>query len=116
MGPIHAQLATTMALYYLVVGLWGLLLGLRRSELDGGYRGALVLALGLAVLQGLVGLGLMVFEGRFPRETHYLYGVSAIVTLPLVHWFVATRVNPPLVYGLGCLFMFGLALRGMATF
>ena len=116
MGLVHAQLANTMALYYLAVGLWGLFLGVRRTGLDGSYRAALVLALGIAVVQALVGLAMILVEGRVPRETHYLYGTSAVVTLPLVHWFVATRVNPPLVYGLGCLFMFGCALRGMVTY
>lgn len=117
MSGVHGQLATTMVLYYCVLGLWGLVFVLRQREIDASYRGALVLAECLAILQIVVG-GILLFigGGNSPRQdSHYLYGVSAVVTLPLVHVFLAGRLPPALAYALGCFFMFGLAIRGIVT-
>lgn len=104
-----------MVLFYGVLGLWGLFLGVRGMPVSGSYRGALILAQGLAVVQLIAGVALL-FLGPPPRQdAHYLYGISAVLTLPLVHVFLAERIPPPLAYGLGTLFMFGLAIRGIVT-
>src|SRR4051794_659594 len=107
MAQIHIQIANTMALFYLALGLWGLFLTVRRSGIDASYRAALFLAEGVAVVQVLVGVALLFFGTYRPSDVHYLYGGSAVVTLPLVHQFLATRFPPTLAYALGCLFMFG---------
>ena len=86
--------------------------------MDGAYRGALVIGGGLGALQLLVGVVLLLTLGHGPRDDlHYLYGLSVIVTLPLIHQYLGgrRRVAPTLAYGLGALFMMGLALRGFAT-
>jgi hypothetical protein len=109
-------IARAMVLYYVLVGVWGLFLAVRHAPLDSAYRGALFIGVGLGLVQLLVG-GLLFMVGRRPRDDlHYLYGLSLIVTLPLVHQYLAgRRVPPALVYGLACLFMMGLALRGITT-
>jgi hypothetical protein len=116
MVELHQLIARMLVLYYALVGLWGVALGIGRRPVDGGYRGALILAGGLAVVQALVGLVLLA-SGLRPRDDlHYLYGLSVIVALPLVHQYLAgRRVPAALVYGLACLFMVGLALRGITT-
>ena len=113
---VHVLVARAMVLYYLLVGLWGVFLGLRRASMDGAYRGALVIGVGLGFVQLLVGVVLF-FLGTRPRDDlHYLYGLSVIVALPLVHQYLAgRRVPAALVYGLACLFMMGLAIRGITT-
>ena len=45
MGLVHAQLANTMALYYLAVGLWGLVAGERNNNFGVFAAGALLAAI-----------------------------------------------------------------------
>ncbi len=106
-----------MVLFYALVGLWGVVQGIRRKPLDGSYRGALILAEGLGIIQLLVGVLLLFVVSARPRDDlHYLYGLSVVVTLPIVNQYLADRRLPaPLAYGLGCLFMAGLAIRGITT-
>jgi|SRR5919204_4538717 hypothetical protein len=110
------MIAQVLVLYCAVVGIWGVFLGIRNAPLDGSYRAALLLAEAVAVLQLLVGLVLLVVGPPVRNDLHYLYGLSLIVTLPLVHQYLAgRRMRAPLAYGLACLFMAGLAIRGITT-
>jgi hypothetical protein len=116
MDQVHVLIARAMVLYYLLLGLWGLWLAVRRVEFDSAYRGALIIGVGLGLAQLLVGLVLVVVGTRPRDDLHYLYGLSIIVTLPLVHQYLSgRRLRPTLAYGLCCLFMMGLALRGITT-
>lgn len=116
MTTAHALAAQTVLWFYTVVGVWGLWLGFRRSPMDGSYVGALVLAQITSFIPVVTGLALLATGGRSFNEVHYLYGMSLIVTLPLVHQFLAGRgMSAPTAFGLGCLFMAGLAVRGMDT-
>jgi hypothetical protein len=117
MPAIHATIAQALVLYCTVLGIWGILLGLRSAPVNASYRGALVLAVGMALLEILVGGALLLFLGLRARDDlHYLYGLSLIVTLPLAHQYLAgRRMRAPLAYGLACLFMAGLAIRGITT-
>jgi hypothetical protein len=113
---LHVLIARAMVLYYLLVGLWGLFLAVRNLELDAAYRGALIIGLGLGFAQLVVGAVLFVLGTRPRDDLHYLYGLSVIVTLPLVHQYLAgRRLSAPLAYGLASLFMMGLSLRGITT-
>jgi hypothetical protein len=116
MVELHQLIARSFVLYCALVGLWGLVLGIRKAPLDGTYRGALFIAGGLGLVQALVGVGL-VLSGLRPRDDlHYLYGLSVIVTLPLVAQILANRRwRATLVYGIACLFMMGLGIRGITT-
>ncbi|HEX2184262.1 MAG TPA: hypothetical protein VHN78_01995 [Chloroflexota bacterium] len=117
MPAIHATIAQALVLYCTALGLWGVFLGLRGAPLDASYRGALVLAVGMAVVEILIGGVLLLVLGLRARDDlHYLYGLSLIITLPLVHQYLAgRRMRAPLAYGLACLFMAGLAIRGITT-
>jgi heme A synthase len=113
---LHMLIARALVLYLIVVGVWGVFLGIRRHELDRAFRGALVIGVALGVVQALVGIGL-VASGRRPADNlHYLYGATIIVTLPLVASYIAARqFSRPLAYGLASLFMAGLAIRAITT-
>ncbi|MBI2755602.1 MAG: hypothetical protein HYX52_02730 [Chloroflexi bacterium] len=116
MVEAHALLANAMRLYFGLVGVWGVVLGLMKRPVDSSYRGALYIAFGLAVVQAAVGVFLVLFGPRRPEDIHYLYGASVIITLPLVRQYLAGRWDrAALAYGLGCLFMFGLTLRAIST-
>ena len=119
MDALHVLVARAMVLYYLLVGIWGVFLAVRGpgAPLDAAYRGALSIGLALGVIQLLIGVLLLLLGPARPRDDlHYLYGLSVIVTLPLVHQYLSgRRLRPTLAYGLGSLFMMGLALRGITT-
>ena len=116
MSEVHRLIAQSMVLYYALIGLWGVVLAVRKAEFGSTYRGALFIGVGLGVLQALVGLTLLV-GGRGPRDDlHYLYGLSVIVTLGLVHQYIQNRrFSRVLAYGLASLFMMGLSIRAITT-
>ena len=105
-----------MVLYYVVVGAWGIVLAVRKAEVAPSYRGALVIGVALGVVQAVVGVVLVASGVRPADNLHYLYGVSVIVTLPLVASYLAERrFSRALGYGLATLFMAGLAIRAITT-
>jgi heme A synthase len=113
---LHQTFARMLVLYYAIVGLWGLFLAVRKSGLSPSYRGALVIGVGLGVLQALLGIGLLVTGLRPADNLHFLYGATVILTLPLVmSYIVDKRVSRPLAFGLASLFMAGLAIRAITT-
>ena len=116
MLELHTLIARALVLYFALVGAWGVFLGLRKRELDPGFRGAVVIGVALGVLQALVGIVLVASGLRPADNLHYLYGASVIVTLPLVGSYIADkRFSRPLAYGLATLFMAGLAIRAITT-
>lgn len=115
MTALHGQIAMALVLYYVLVGLWGLGLGLAGRPVDSSYRGALYLAIAVAAVQVVTGVALLLVGLRPRDDLHPLYGLSLLVTLPVAHQYLARRWRPPLAYGLACLFMAGLAVRGITT-
>src|SRR5215213_4534607 len=117
MELIHRTLGTMSLYYTFLMGLWGLFLFLRRQGPDGNYNGALIIAEGIFVLQGIVGVLLAVTGAAPGREIHFLYGISTLLTLPLA--FILTRgrtdSRTALIYGLAMFFLWGLALRAFDT-
>ena len=115
-AQLHNNLANTLWLFMLACGLWGVF-----SALRGGFSpslaGALVIGEGLVLVQGLLG-GLTYLMGARPAQSlHFLYGVAAAVTLPGIYTYARTRSakQQALLFGLGALFVFGLAIRGITT-
>ncbi len=84
---------------------------------DGAFRATYVLMIGVAVVQSLIGV-VMVLEGMSPSNNfHYLYGVSLIVFMGAAYIF-ATRGDArreALIFGMGSAFAFGLILRAAVT-
>ena len=114
---LHGRIAYAIVLYLSVVGVWGLVLGLRGRGPSPNFTGALVIAEVAAVVQGLFGLGLLLFS-RGPAESlHVLYGAALAVALPVAATF--TRERPPravsFAFGFMALFAAGLAIRGITT-
>lgn len=113
---LHDRFGVAIVLYLVAAGLWGLLLGVRGVAPTAGYRGALIIAEGVIVLQGLLGVGVYV-GGRPAEPMHLLYGAALVVALPLA-WTIVRDRQPrgqSVALGLAALFAAGLALRGMAT-
>jgi heme A synthase len=113
---LHQLIARALVLYFAAVGIWGVYLGLRKADFSSGYRGALIIGVGLGIVQAVVGLMLVVTGQRPADNLHFLYGASVIVTLPLVaSYIVDKKFSRPLAFGLASLFMAGLAIRAITT-
>jgi hypothetical protein len=115
-AQLHNSLATTMILFMVVCGLWGLVSAFG-GGVSGSYAGALVLGEGLILAQGVLGI-LAYLTGLRPAQgLHFLYGVTAALTLPGIYSYVRNRSNKiqALWYGGGALFIVGLAIRGILT-
>jgi heme A synthase len=105
-------------LYALALGFWGVFNFLRRQSPDGSYNGALVLGVALFVIQGILGM-VLVFTGAVPARggMHFLYGVCVLLTLPAIFAFTrgSNTVRESFLYGVGSLFIWGLADRAVFT-
>ncbi|MBF6613701.1 MAG: hypothetical protein IVW55_11295 [Chloroflexi bacterium] len=117
MVEIHNTIANMISLYALLVGLWGLFNFIRRQPPDASYNGALAIAVGLFVLEGIVGMAL-VLAGMAPaRWVHFLYGITIVLTIPAIFAFTrgSNSTRESLLYGIGMLFIWGLAERAQFT-
>lgn len=111
-------MSNMVALYALLVGIWGLFNFLRRVPPDGNYNGALALGFGLFVVEGLVGV-ILLLTGLMPSRgaLHFLYGVTIVITLPAIFAFTrgSNTTRESMLYGLGMVFIWGLAERAVDT-
>src|SRR6476646_7697795 len=117
MVEAHRILAQMAGTYSLIMGAWGLFNFLRRQPPGASYNGALVLAVVLYAIEGLVGL-ILVLTGQMPsRSIHFLYGVTIIITIPAIFFFTrgSNTTRESLLYGLGMIFIWGLSDRAAVT-
>ena len=113
---LHKLIANALVLYFALLGVWGVFIGVRRAGPSPAFRGALFIGVALGVVQALVGSVLVAGDLRPGDNLHYLYGASLIVTVPLVGSYIADKkFSRPLAYGLASLFMAGLAIRAITT-
>ncbi|CAN5291465.1 hypothetical protein BH24CHL2_BH24CHL2_7740 [soil metagenome] len=114
---LHDRLSTTVLIYFLVVGLWGLLEFARGGEIGGNIAGALVIGQVLVLVQGAFGLAVYIDGPRPEDSVHILYGATAALILPFVWSYVRDKAPRQglLIYSLVALFIFGLAIRGITT-
>jgi CDP-diglyceride synthetase len=113
----HDRLATTIILFFLIAGVWGLFEFSRGGQLGGNIAGALIIGQVLVVIQGALGMVLFVFDNRPDDMVHLLYGFTAALVLPFVWSYVRDKAPRQglLLYSLVALFIVGLAIRGMTT-
>ncbi|HEY8445877.1 MAG TPA: hypothetical protein VIL01_02115 [Thermomicrobiales bacterium] len=114
---LHDRLATTVLLFMLAVGVWGLFSFMRGESLSGSLAGALVIGQILIVVQVLFGVALLTQGSRAASSVHYLYGATAVLIMPFFWSYMRDR-HPRqglLIYSLIALFIAGLAIRGMTT-
>jgi len=118
---IHSGLSNTIWLFFLAIGLWGVVRAIRGLGVDGSYLGAMVIGQVLYWLQGLLGLTLWIggFIGAVARpEMHILYGAFTLVFMPFVYlvWLRGDDSNRgQWTMALVNLFLFGVALRAVST-
>jgi heme A synthase len=113
----HSSFSRVVLIYSAIIGLWGLFLYFRGSNPSPGYLGALVIAEGVGLFQGAIGLFVR-SQGHAPHDAlHYLYGVVLVITLPAAYFLGkgASERRDSLIFGLAGLFMLGIAIRGVTT-
>lgn len=119
LAAIHSRLWITILLFSSAMLLWGLLRFLRGQTVNSNYFGAVVIAEILYILQGLLGILMLVSgTGVLQRaEVHILYGVVVAITLPGV--YIYTRGDESrrtmLVYAVAFVFIIVLSVRSMMT-
>ena len=118
---LHGGLSNTLWLFFLVVGLWGVVRAIRGLGVDGSYLGAMAIGQILYWLQGIFGVTLWAsgfINSVAKPEMHILYGAFSLVFLPFVYlvWLRGDDSNRgQWVMALATLFMFGIALRAIST-
>ena len=119
LAAIHSRLWITILLFSSVMLLWGLWRFLRGQTVNSNYFGAVVIAEILYILQGVLGIIMLVSgTGVLERaEVHILYGVVVAITLPGV--YIYTRGDESrrtmLVYAVAFAFIIILSVRSMMT-
>jgi hypothetical protein len=113
----HDRLATTIILFFVVAGVWGLFEYARGGQLGGNIAGALIIGQVLVVIQGALGMVLFLWGDRPDDMVHLLYGFTAALVLPFAWSYMRDRAPRQglLIYSLIALFVVGLAIRGMGT-
>jgi heme A synthase len=114
MIAFHQDLFKSVILYFGVLTLWGLFLFIRGQAPSGSYLGALIIGVGLAVVQGLSGVLIVLTTSHHPKEgLHWLYGFVIVLILPVIYGAWAQRSNDrraSLYYALGCALILVIAL------
>lgn len=115
---VHARLSVTVLLFMLAVGIWGLWSYWRGGEVSGSFWGALAIGQLLVVVEGLLGVALLLAGLRPPRTAiHILYGIVLMFSLPAAFFY--TRGRPGrfemLIYAIVALFLAGVTIRARLT-
>jgi hypothetical protein len=79
--------------------------------------GALILNEAVVVIQGILGVILLI-QGQRPHQgLHFLYGVVALLVLPAAYFYSdgGSERRDSLVFGLAGLFLLGIAIRAVTT-
>jgi hypothetical protein len=117
--PIHNLLSNMVSIYALLAGAFAAYYFVTRRPPGGNLWGVLAIAEGLFATQVLVGVLLALSGAPLPTrfEIHILYGLSTLLTLPLVY-LITRRRSPVFTTGLFCValfFIWGLAQRAVET-
>lgn len=118
---IHGALSNTAWLFFLIIGLWGLFRAIRGQAVNGNYLGAAFIGQLIFIVQAVLGtlLWLGGYSAGIARPgIHLLYGVFALVFLPFIYLSVLRGDDTnraQWVLSFTTLFLFGIALRSIAT-
>lgn len=120
-STIHGALSNTAWLFFLIIGLWGLVRAIRGQSINGSYLGAAFIGQLIFVTQAILGAILWFGTGTASIQRpgiHLLYGVFALVFLPFIYLSVLRGDDSnraQWVMAFTTLFLFGIALRAITT-
>ena len=115
---VHSRLAISILLYVIILCVWGFWMYIRKNDVSGSFWGALIIAELLILVQGSLGIVLIV-NGLKPERggMHILYGIVGAIGIPAVYSITKGRNNRKalLVYTAVLLFTAVIFIRSMAT-
>lgn len=114
---IHGFLSNAVTIFTALVTLFALLRFFQKQALGGDFWGTVVIGEGLIVVQGLLGI-IMLIQGLFPGQwVHILYGAVAMLTWPAAYAYTRnqSQERETLIWLLVSAFLFGISLRARAT-
>lgn len=115
---IHGSIATTVVLFNLILGGWGLIKFLRRQGMDSNFWGALWLSPVLGLIQLAIGVILVLTgHGVGVRGVHYLYGSLVVIGMPATFAFTRGRDDRAavLIYGVVLILVSVFGVRAEMT-
>ena len=117
MVELHNTLARSGILFAVAVGLWAAWSFIRREGVSSSYLGALAIGEGLMLVQGVLGI-VLVLTGAQPHNLlHFLYGFLSALSWPGVYIYTHARTARAEVgwYALASLLTFGFTVRAVMT-
>ena len=114
---LHNRLGNAAILFFLIISLWGFWRFFRKQGIDPSYWGALAVGEVFLLAQSGIGAYLWVIGARPARGIHILYGIVALMAIPMAYTYTRGRDNRPegLIYSTTTLFTVGLILRAIMT-
>ncbi|MBI3159489.1 MAG: hypothetical protein HYZ26_07810 [Chloroflexi bacterium] len=114
---LHARLANTAGLYFLLIALWGFWRFFRKQGIDPAYRGALLVGELLVIFQALLGGYLWIAGLRPARVIHLLYGILIPAVIPIAFTYTKGREGRAeiLIHATALLIGVGLVMRASFT-
>jgi heme A synthase len=114
---LHEVLSKTSVLFFAALGIWGLFRAFRGREVNSSYLAALVIGEAVFVLQGILGLVLIIAGGRPDRMIHLLYGAVALLALPALFAYMKgdDSNQAQWYYGILTILLVGIAFRAIGT-
>ena len=107
----------------LVAGVWGLILFFTKRPMNRPWRISLIVAGAAGLLQGILGVILVVLGQKPDGGTslyylHYVYGAIVALALPVAITYATNGKNPRrdiLIFSLAALVLFAAGFRGWMT-
>lgn len=114
---IHNRIAVSAIVFAFIMGVWAAWNYFRRQGVSPSYWGALIVGELLMLVQGVIGILLVLIGARPGDFLHFLYGVLVALCWPAVYIYTNARAgrNEAGVYAFVSFFIFGLALRAQMT-
>ena len=118
---VHEGLSNASWMFFLIIGVWGTVRAVRGEAMDGAFLGSLVIGELIFVVQAVLGGVIWVTIGAATLdrpEVHLIYGIFALLFLPFIYFAILRGDDSnrgQWVMAFCCLFMFGIALRALAT-
>jgi len=104
-----------------ITGIWGLVLYFKKREtIDRPWKIALIVTAAVALLQGLLGITLVLLGLRPPGGDlyylHYVYGAIVALAIPVAYTYTSKNVRTAiLIFSIAALVMAAAGARGMMT-